>query len=435
MTITARVARLLALLLLGVAVPLSAQQPDSLTLPALQRAAEAADPRHRELDLLAAQSRLRMQNLAAERLPAISGQAQGQYQSDVTTVPLGLAGVTVPQPPHDTYDAHASVREPLLDATLGARRADQRAQLAESQAQVRTSLYALRREVNDAYFTAALLGERLRLLESAIGDLAVRLTDATARLREGSSLPSDSAAIAATILLRRQDELDLLAARHAALMRLGALAGRSIGDSAALGLPELAAAVARARDSLGALQARPEYGRFARARDRLAAQRSLIAARAAPSVSAFGRAGYGRPGLNQLSRAFEGYWLAGVQVQWSPFTWGNDSRDREAIDMQRQIVDADEAAFRRSLERAIQPDLAAVDRSDSTLALDEQIVALREQIAREARIRFQEGVITAAEYLDRSSDLLDSRLNRSTHRIEQERTRARILTTLGLELR
>jgi len=201
-----------------------------------------------------------------------------------------------------------------------------------------------------------------------------------------------------------------------------------------LALPELGAAVADARTKLTALHARPEYEQFARSRDRLQQQESIVTAATRPKLSAFGRAGYGRPGLNLLSDEFDTYWLAGLQVQWAPWTWGRTRREREVLAVQRDIIAADEVAFTDAIGRAIQNDLATVDRLDSTLALDQEIVTLRERIERETRLRFGEGVVTAAEYVDRSTDVLEARLAEAAHRVELAQARARLLTTLGLEI-
>jgi outer membrane protein TolC len=83
----------------------------------------------------------------------------------------------------------------------------------------------------------------------------------------------------------------------------------------------------------------------------------------------------------------------------------------------------------------MQSDLANMTRLDTALTLDDQIVTLRERVEDETRIRFREGVVTASEYTDRSTDVLQARLARATHRVEQVQARARFLTTLGLEIR
>ncbi|HET7552577.1 MAG TPA: TolC family protein [Gemmatimonadaceae bacterium] len=409
---------------------------DTLTLAALQAAAVQHDPRARQLDLLASRSALREKTLNAERLPALGLAAQGQYQSDVPEIPLAFpGGVTPPLPPHDSYDAHLEAREPLYDPSRGARRGVERATLAESQARVRTALYQLRQEVSDAYFTALLLRAQRAELETAVADLEARLRQARDRVREGSALPSEQATLEAELLRTRQSLAELDANRGAALDVLGDLTGRTIGGSDSLALPDLADEVARARGSLDSLRARPEYEQFARTRDLLERQQSSVAAQNQPRVSAFGRAGYGRPALNPLGTEFDEYWLAGVRVEWSPFDWGSTGRQQEELALQRQIVATEESAFTERIRRGVASDLATVDRLERTLAADDTIIALRERVLDETRIRFNEGVVTSAEYVDRETDALNARLARASHRVELERARARFLTLTGVEVR
>ena len=70
-----------------------------------------------------------------------------------------------------------------------------------------------------------------------------------------------------------------------------------------------------------------------------------------------------------------------------------------------------------------------------SLASDERIVTLREQVERSTQLRLQEGVVTASEYLDRSAELLQARFARAGHQVELAQAGARLLTTLGLEVR
>ena len=408
---------------------------DSLRLAALQADAVRLDPRQRQLQLRATATDLRLRNIAAERLPSISANGQAQYQSAVTTLAVPLPGVTIPAPPHDTYDARVSAQESIFDPTIAPRRNVERAELAEAQAQVRVTLFGLRQEVTEAFFTAASIAERAATVEATINDLGARLRETQVRFREGTALPSDTASIAATLLQRRQDLLQLRADRGAALARLSQLVGRPIGDDTPLALPELAASVATTVGGLDQLRARPEYEQFRSSRDRIALQEAVTGAQEKPRVSAFGRVGYGKPGLSMLSSEFQSYWLAGVQVQWAPWTWGSTGRDRQALEVQREIVATNEAAFTEALQRSVQQSIATINRLDSTLALDERIIALREAIDRESRAKLQEGAITAADYVDRNTDLLAARLARVQHRVELSQARANFLTMLGVEVR
>lgn len=413
----------------------STAAPDSLRLGALQQAAVERDPRGRQLELLAAQSSLRERSIAAGRLPTLGVSAQGQYQSQVATLPFALpGGVGAPVPPHATYDTHLDAREALFDPALRRRRDVERAQLAQSQAQVQSSLHALRQAVNDAFFAALQLQAQGAELETGLTDLAAQLGVAGARVRQGAALPGDTAILAAELLRRRQSLAELSANRDAALQVLSELTGRPIDDARLLAIPDLGDEVARARATSGTTRARPEYEQFARSRELLAAQRASANARDLPRVSAFGRAGYGRPGLNPFARDFTSYWLGGVLVEWAPWSWGTTERDREVLALQQQVVTTEEAAFREGIERATVRDLGTIDRLGRALGEDETIIALRAQVLRETELRFREGVVTSAELVDRQTDLLAARLARASHRVELAQARARYLTTLGVEV-
>ena len=408
---------------------------DSLTLGALQAAAVQRDPRGRQLEILAAQSALRQRSIAAGQLPALGVSAQGQYQSQVATLPVTLpGGIAVPIPPHATYDTHLDARESLFDPALGRRRDVERAQLAQSQAAVRSSLYALRQAVNDAFFSALQLQAEGAELETGLTDLEAQLHVAGARVRQGAALPGDTALLAAELLRRRQSLAELTANRDASLQLLSDLTGQPIESAQRLTLPELGDFVIRARAATTPGSARPEYVQFERTRALLAAQRAAAGARDLPRLSAFGRAGYGRPGLNPFSREFTNYWLGGVVVEWTPWSWGTTGRDRELLSLQQQVVTTEEAAFREGVERGTVRDVAAIDRLERALGEDDTIIALREQVLRETRLRFGEGVVTSAEYVDRQTDLLAARLARASHRVELAQARANYLTTIGVEV-
>jgi outer membrane protein TolC len=289
--------------------------------------------------------------------------------------------------------------------------------------------------VNDAFFSAAALQARLGALGATIADLNARLLETNARVQQGTALPADAAAIEATLLQRQQDLDDLQASRRAALQRLNTLTGQTLTETDMLLLPNIAARVADAQRSQTTLRARPEYEQFARARQRLASQQMLTAAQERPRLSAYGRVGYGQPGLNFVASEFETYALGGVRLQWNAWTWGSGAREREALGIQQQIVRAEEDAFVKSLATAIEGDEQAIDRLQRSLAADDRIVTLREQVDRSTQLRLQEGVVTASEYLDRNAELLQARFAKAGHEVELAQASAHLLTTLGLEVR
>lgn len=416
-------------------VPVSAFAQRAVDLRTLQQAAIDTDPRARELQLFEQQSQLRQRNIGVLRLPAFTIDGQAQYQSDVAHLPSDVPFSGLFAPPKDTYDAGMRLDQRLFDPTVSAQGALERAQLAENQSRVRATLFTLRQQVNDAFFAAAALQARAGALQATIDDLSARLNETNARVQQGTALPADAAAIEATLLERQQDADDLQASRRAALDRLVTLTGQSVAETDMLVLPDVRAAVADARRSQATLRARPEYEQFARTRERLSRQQDLTAAQDRPRLSAYGRVGYGQPGLNFVSSEFETYGLGGVRLQWNAWTWGSSRREREALAIQQQVVAADEEAFTRGLTTATEGDEAAIDRLQRSLTSDDRIVMLREQVERATQARLREGVVPASEYLDRNAELLQARFARAGHEVELAQASARLLTTLGLEVR
>lgn len=422
---------LAAAALLGAAAAPALWAQDSLRLADLQAAAVARDPRTAQAAVLRAQSALRLQNLRSERLPTFSVAAQAQHQSDVTSV--NFPGAV--QPWKDTYDANVGARLRLYDPSRAARTAVEQAQETEAMARLDVTLFAQRQAVNDAFFQALLLDAQRGVLADAITDLESQLRLARERATAGAALPSDAAMLEAELLRRRQSLDEAATGRTVALAILADLVGRPVAEDAPLAMPALDAATRAARSGLEGTRARPEFRQFEASGAVVGARQRALAAQSDPRVSVFGRTGYGRPGLNMLSREFDTYWVAGVQVEWSPFDWGTVRREREAIALQTQVLTSEAQAFHERLQRATRGDLAAIDRLERTLASDDAIVALRERILAESRLRYTEGVLTAAEFVDRETDLNTARLQRETHRVELAQARARFLTTVGLEVR
>lgn len=404
-------------------------QTDSLRLPSLYAAMERADRRSAQLPLIAQQSALRMRTLNTELLPTVSGLATGQYVSDVPSI----GGV--PMVPYQQYDAYLAVRQRLLDPSRGARRDIEEAQLNEAGARVRSTLWQQRQAVNDAFFTIVALDAERSTLLAAVTDLQAQRRLAATRVAAGAALASEQAMIDAE-MLRRQQALDALESdRRATLSVLSSLTGLPLDANTAFALPELSAAALAMRDSVSTSRLRPEYAQFSGAREVLSARERSTASVNLPRLSAFGRSGYGRPGINPLAREFQAYWIAGVQIEWTPAAWGASGRDQEVQRLQSEIVAQDEAQFTAQLERAVARDVAAMQRLERTLASDDAIIALHQQVLDEARLRFTEGSITAAEFVDRETDLLTARTSRALHRVRLAEARARFLTTLGQEIR
>ncbi|MEO7361150.1 MAG: TolC family protein [Gemmatimonadaceae bacterium] len=443
MTCFSRITTLAFIVLAVTSRTLHAQAPvrarDTLYLDALQLAAEKTDRRASQIEMLNAQSTLRLQTIRNERLPSFTGSATAQYLSDVASFGSVLGGalpggISVPSPYHDQYDASVTAREPLYDATRTKRAAVENAQAAESAARIHTALWQQRQHVNDAFYVALLNDVQVKSVEAAITDLNARKAAAQQRVDAGSALPSEVLLLDAELLRRKQARTELTVQRSATIAVLASLTGFDIPESAIL-IDRSESVDALPTENFASSQARPEYPQFARTRDLVNSRIAELSARDKPKVSAFGRLGYGRPGLNPLGRSFDAYWNAGLQLEWSPFNYGRTRRDVQSLQLQSTIVASDEASFTETVKRATIAQRAQISALQQSLPMDDSIVVLREHVLRETRLRFDEGEITSADYIARLTELLSAQLDRDARRVRLNEARARYLTTLGREVR
>jgi outer membrane protein TolC len=410
---------------------------DSVSLGRLYRLAAAHDARSGQSALNDEALRLRLRNLSAAWLPKFSLTGQARYQSDVPSFqPTGSGSApegSFPTVPKDSYEAAFGVRQTLYDAgQTAARHEVERARTEESQAELASTLYALRHEVDAAYFGALALAARIEETALLIADLEARLREARSRAAAGVSLRGEPAAIEAELLRAGQRLNALEAQRRAAVSVLASLTGLQLeGDD--VRLPRLESVVASVR---GAPPRRlhPAFATFDAIAARLSVQSRLASRQRLPTLAAFGEAGYARPGLNIFGDSWDTYWLGGVRFEWAPWNWGSIGREQELLNLSREAVELENRAFSAMLERSTADVLENIDRLQLALESDDRIIALRETVERQVASQLAEGVVTAAVYVDARNDLLEARLGHQLHLIELAEARAHYLTTVGVDI-
>lgn len=420
---------------LSLFVPGPAYAQDTLHLAPLQAAAVRHDPRARQPELLRSATEHRLAVLASERLPQLQLDGWASHQSDVTSIPISLPGVSVRRPPDERWETAVEMRQTIWDGgDVSLRRSLERARLAESAAGVDVALYQLREAVNTAFFSAFLMQQQAAEYNALLSDLAARLAAVRARVDAGTALRRDAAEIEAEEIRALQGREQAQAGRRAALATLASLVGQRVDTSAVLVLPDAAPEETHAGSpvALAALRSRPEFRRISLSRERLDREAALTRVANAPRLFAFGQAGAGTPGLDQFRTDANVYWQAGVRLEWRPWTWGSAARNTAALRQEQQVLETEERALGAALARVAVSDLEEIARLRRDREADERVIALRVDIEQQARAQHDEGVITAAEYVETRTDVLEARLALQRHLVELARARAGFLTTLGL---
>jgi outer membrane protein TolC len=412
-----------------------AHAQDTVRVERLQAAALRVDPRAKQRELLRAATDLRLQVIAADRLPQLEINGSASHQSDVTRPSLGVEGITIPDLPKERWQTTLDVTQRLYDGGEVSRRRElEEARHAESSAEVDVALYELRSEVNSAFYSAFLLEKRSKEFDALVADLDARLAAVRARVEAGTALGRDAAEIEAERVRAGLQRDEAQASRRASLAILADLVGEPIDTTAVLVLPSIEPERTHPREfaAVAALRHRPEFEQLKRSRERLEREAAYTSVENRPKLFAFGQAGLGLPGLDGFRRSTDAFYQAGIKVEWRPWTWNSAGRTAAAYRLQRDVVATEEEALGRSLARAVAVDLEEIARLKAALADDERVVTLQTEVERQARAQYDEGAITTADYVETRTDVAEARLTLERHRVELARARSNYLTTLGL---
>jgi outer membrane protein TolC len=394
-----------------------------LTLAQCYELAQTQAPLRRQLAINSAQAVNNTARLAAQsRLPQLAINGQASYQSEVTKIPLEGPGINIPTLSKDQYRLTLDASQTLFDG--GTTRRQQELETLSSQVnnqQVEVSLFRLREQVNGLYFGALLSEETTRLRQGLRADLQQRRQALLARRANGVATGQDLARLDAEVLTLDQQLRELATTRAGLLRQLGELLGQPLPPDTHLTVPA----------ALPPAAPRPEPALYAQQNALLAGQQKLSDARLAPRLSAFGQVGYGRPTLNFLRNDFHGYGLAGVRLNWNLSSYYTRRQDRETIRLGQEAVAVQQAAFEQNQRVSLAGQQTAVDRYQTLLATDAELIGLRAKIQATAAVQLDNGIIGFSDYFTEANNLSLARLNEQLHRLQLLQAQADYSVTQG----
>ncbi|MEO7192977.1 MAG: TolC family protein [Vicinamibacterales bacterium] len=434
-----------AILIVRVPAPASAQVVVPLSLDAALERAVASSPRLAESRAReAAASAAVTARLALGRptLTAMSSvlrtnhvEAFGIPQSD------GRIRVIFPDIPTN-YRARAEMLLPLFTsgrfgALVRAARGDERAAGAES----RAALADLELEVTTAYWTFVTAKQRADVLEHALQRADAALGDVRARVETGVLPPNELSSAQAQ---RGRQNVQLIQVRNEAslaeaqLRRLvGAAPADVITPSSPIesSMPGASALESQPASALlaRAIQVRPERQALAERERALRSAADAARASSRPQVGAVAAVEPARPNQRFVPRAdrWNTSWDLGVNVSWSLWDSGRSRAEVAVSSAQADALRARIADFDASIAVEVQQRLLDLASSREAVEASAEVVTAATEAARVLRERFAVGVATSTEVLDADLTLLEAELERTRLMSAVRLGEARLARTVG----
>ena len=411
-------------------LPASTLAQDTLTLSYCYLMVEQNYPLAGQLDLLAGSNTLKVKNLNKNYLPQININGQASYQSDVTKVeielPAGFPPLQMPVLNKDWYKVTLDINQAIWDGNVTSyQKKLEDYDLQVDQTSVKAELYKLKKQVNQFYFTIILLNQNEKLLLSTKDQLSEKLKEVQAGIQYGAVLQSTADALEVEIIRIKQREAETQIDRAALFNMLSELIDITVSENTYLILPD------PFLSDFNFQNQRLENQVFNLQRSRLEVMRSMVTTKWNPKFFAFGQAGIGRPALNMLSNNFEPYYIVGLRLSWTPLNWNANKNKRQILDIQSNILLAQQQSFDKSLKIQSEKELSEVLKALDVMEKDQEIIALRKKISHSASSQLDNGVITSSDYVARLTEERQARLNYEIHRIQLAKAKLSYLYNQG----
>ena len=407
---------------------LFAQNNPVVTLQYCQTEATTNYPSVKDKALLQAATELKLKNIDVNRLPSLGLNGQATYQSDVINInmPLSNGNQLAIHQAKDQYKATLDINQLLFDGgttTYGKKLEE--SSLAASLQQVEVDIFKVREQVNNVYFMLLTLQESQKLLSTTLSEISEREKVVESSVKNGVLIPSDIDVLKAERLKTEQQLDDIRFSLKAAVNILSILINKPVAENSAFELPLL-----EVKDSV--TLNRPEYKLFDLQNKQNEDSKVLTSTARMPKVFAFAQGGYGRPGLNMLSDKFNPYYIVGATLKWTIWDWNKNSRDRQVLDIQKQMITTRRESFDKNLNIDLQNKLSAVKKLQEYITRDSMIVEIRSRVAKSASSRLEHGVITSNDYLTELNAETIAKINFETHKIQLIQAKANYLLAQGV---
>ena len=364
-------------------------------------------------------SELKDNNLSKEWLPTLDANGSFVYNSSVIdmrsvlgSLPIpGLANAIKPLP-NEQYKITVDVNQVIYDggAIKGAR-ALEKADLNVNKKQTETDLYKLREQVNGYYFNLLLLARQKELLKNYLELINKRISSMQSAVNNGVTIKSDIDVLTAEKINLKQQLSENEITNTSFLKVLSNLIGTEVDTSVKFVLPPRANLISN--DLV-----RPELQLFDLKKEQLAANMTVIESNRKPKAFGFATFGYGNPpGSNFFKDEFAPYYVLGAGIKWNIFDWNQAKNEKQMITLQQGIIEKRKADLTDNLNRSLVSKNAEIKSLQTLIESDSLLITLRKRITAAAVSKYENGTITATEYLDELNSERQASINYEIHKI------------------
>jgi outer membrane protein TolC len=381
-------------------------------------------------------SQLKDNNLSKGWLPTLDANGSFVYNSSVIDMSSVLGSLPIPgiadaiKPlPHEQYKISFDINQIIYDGgAIKGSRALEKADLSINEKQTETDLYKLRGQINTCYFNLMLFSRQKELLNNYLELIIKRISSMQSAINNGVIIKSDIDVLTAE-KIKIEQQLSENDIRKAYLLKiLSDLTGTEIDALTEFTIPPQT--VELTNELL-----RPELQLFDLRKEQLAAGMKVIETKRMPKAFGFATLGYGNPpGSNFFKDEFAPYYILGAGVKWNIFDWNKAKNEKQVIILQQGIIDNRKNDLTDNLNRLLESKNSEITSLRALIETDSELITLRKRITASAESQYENGTITATEYLNEMNSERQALVNFEIHKINLSLARIEYLNISGKEI-
>ena len=406
---------------------------NALTLKKCYELASARTALAGEKSSLADISRLRESNISRGWLPKLDANGSFVYNSSVIDLSSALGSLPVPgianaiKPlPHEQYRLTLDISQVLYDGgAIKNAKGLENAGLKVNQKQTEADIYGLRDQVNGYFFNIILLEKQKELLSNYYNLIAKKIKAMQSAVDNGVILKSDIDVLTSEKINLEQQLTENHIRRLSLIKVLSDITGTAIDTSTQFVIPGVP-------EEMASDITRPELQLFDLKKEQIDAGIRMLDSKRMPVAFGFATVGYGNPpGNNFFKDEFAPYYIVGAGLKWNIFDWNKVRNEKKISVLQQNILDDRKDNLTDNLKRLLDMKKAEIISLSKMLESDEGLIALRKRITAASESQYNNGTITATEYLNQITSERQAILNFEIHKINLILARVEYMNICG----
>ena len=279
-------------------------------------------------------------------------------------------------------------------------------------AELEISLYALEERINNLFFGILLIDEQISQLEILKSSMQINLDRVNIAVENVTAYKSDIAEIQVEMINIDQRMEELRSNRNVYINVLGAMTGRNIEVSSDFERPVVE------DDFMQLENNRPELKRFQSQDEMIQAQRQIDRSVLYPKIGLLGFATLIEPGIDFGASTIDNIFVGGLSLNWSLDGLYRNGNNKKLTELNLQKVAVQKETFLFNNELELTQTRLDLNKYRNLVEQDREILELKTRIKDAYELKYENGISTLSELLNRTNDESAARQNLVIHEIQ-----------------